>query len=409
LHAYPKLPERNLQEAALKNTERSMITVAPVDGRAAWRAFHRLAYRVYKDDPNWVAPLLLERKLHFDKSHNPFFQHADAAFWVAWRDGIPVGRVTAQIDALHLERYHDATGHFGFIEAVDDPSVFAALLATAETWLKQRGMRRSVGPVSFSMWDEPGLLVEGFEHPPNVLMGHALPYYQKHIVASGYIQVQDLLAYDYEIHQPLPESLQNLVTRVQQKTPFTFRSMRMDKRNFEAEVALLLDIVNDAWADNWGFVPMTQAELDDLAGVFKFLLPPEAIVIAEVDGEAAGFSLMLPNLNEAIRDLKGQLFPFGFIKMLWRLKISGLHSGRMPLMGVRRKWRHSPVGAVVAILIVQHAKIGKYARTGDHGELSWILDSNKPVKHMLAQFGAKLIKRYRIYEKSLEDMQRERI
>lgn len=398
-HARSQLPERHLQQAAAGNTE--PVTVSTVNGRAQWRAFHHLPYSLYKDDPYWVAPLLLERKIHFDKSHNPFFRHAKAEFWLAWRGGAPVGRITAQIDALHLERYHDATGHFGFIEGVDDPEVFAALLGAAEAWLQSEGMRRSVGPVSFSMWDEPGLLVEGFECPPNVLMGHARPYYQQRIAACGYTQVQDLLAYDYVIHQPLSEELQRLVTRVQQKTPFTVRPMRMDKKNFQSEIALLLDIINDAWADNWGFVPMTQAEIDDLAGIFKFLLPPEALVIAEVEGEPAGFGLMLPNLNEAIRDLNGHLFPFGFIKLLWRLKVSGLHSGRMPLMGVRRKWRHSPIGAVVALMIVQHAKIGKYVRPGDRGELSWILDSNERIKHLITQFGGKLLKRYRIYEKAL--------
>jgi hypothetical protein len=366
-----------------------------------WRAFNHLPYEIYRNDPNWVAPLLLERKIHFDPSHNPFFKHAKVRFWLACRDGKPVGRITSQVDALHIERYNDATGHFGFIEGVDDPAVFEALLRTAETWLRSEGMRRSVGPISFSMWDEPGLLVEGFDTPPNVLMGHALPYYQDRIAEQGYGKVQDLLAYDYKIHQTLSPDLQRLVDRMQEKHPVRFRPMRMDSRNFPSEIALLLDIINDAWADNWGFVPMTQAEIDDMAGIFKFLLPPDAVVIAEIDGEPAGFGLMLPNLNEAIRDLKGRLFPFGIFKMLWRLKVAGVRTGRMPLMGVRRKWRHSPVGAVIAVLIVQHSKVSRFARPGESAELSWILDSNERIKHLLTQFGGTLLKRYRIYEKSI--------
>ncbi len=378
------------------------VTVVPVEGRALWRAFHRLPYGLYKNDPNWVAPLLLERQFHFDKSHNPFFQHAKAAFWLALRGGEPVGRITAQIDALHLAQHHDATGHFGFIEGTDDPAVFAALLGTAEAWLRAEGMRRSVGPVSFAMWDEPGLLVEGFDRPPNVMMGHALPYYEKRIVGQGYAQVQDLLAYEYPLDRPFSEEMQRKIARIKQKHEFRFRPMRMDRKNFASEVALILDIVNDAWVDNWGFVPMTRAELDDMAGVFKFLLPPDAAVIAEFDGEAAGFGLMLPNLNETIKDLGGRLLPFGFAKMLWRLKVSGVRSGRLALMGVRRKWRSSPIGAIIALLIIHNAKVSDFARPGEYAELSWILDSNERVKHLLKAFGATVIKRYRIYEKTLD-------
>jgi hypothetical protein len=175
----------------------------------------------------------------------------------------------------------------------------------------------------------------------------------------------------------------------------------MDRKNFPSEIGLILDILNDAWSENWGFVAMTRAELDDLAAVFKFLLRPDAVVIAEYNGEAAGFGIMIPNLNEAIRDLGGRLLPFGFAKMLWRLKVSGVRSGRLALMGVRRKWWTSPVGAIMALLIIEQAKTSDFAHPGVHAELSWILDSNERVKRVLAFFGATVIKRYRIYEKAL--------
>ncbi|MDE2267258.1 MAG: N-acetyltransferase [Alphaproteobacteria bacterium] len=366
-----------------------------------WRAFHRLPYSLYKNDPNWIAPLLLERKIHFDKSHNPFFQHAKAAFWLAYRDGVPVGRITAQIDALHLARYNDATGHFGFIEGIDDPSVFEALLGAAEAWLRSEGMRRSVGPVSFSMWDEPGLLVEGFDRPPAVLMGHALPYYQSHITALGYAQLQDLLAYDYHSNQPAPPAMERVIARAQEKKRFEFRPIRMDSKSFSSEIALLLDIVNDAWSDNWGFVAMTQAEIDDMASTFKILLRPDAVVIAEYDGEAAAFAVTLPDLNAAISDLNGRLLPIGFIKLLWRLKVVGIPSARMALMGVRRKWQNSQIGAALALSIIKEARSNHVARGVVRGELSWILDSNERMKHMLALIGASIYKRYRIYEKAL--------
>ena len=381
--------------------ESHAVTVVPVEGRALWREFHRLPYGLYKDDPNWVAPLLLERKLHFEAAHNPFFQHAKAAFWLALRDGVPVGRITAQIDALHLAQHNDATGHFGFIEAIDDPAVFEALLGTAESWLASEGMRRSVGPVSFAMWDEPGLLVEGFDTPPNVMMGHALPYYQNRITAAGYSQVQDLLAYEYPIHKQHSEEIQRIITRAKQKHQIRLRPGRLDRKNFPAEIELIRDIMNDAWSENWGFVPMTKAEIEDQAMVFKYLLRPDALVIAEYDGEVAGFGIMFPNLNEANRDLGGRLLPFGFAKMLWRLKVSGVRSGRLALMGVRKKWWTSPVGAIMALLIIEQAKTSDFARPGARAELSWILDSNERVKRVLAFFGATIIKRYRIYEKPL--------
>ncbi len=391
-------------EAIAKNAG---LRIVPVEARGQWREFHRLPYSLYKDDPNWVAPLLLERKIHFDKAHNPFFQHAKAAFWLAYRDGVPVGRITAQIDALHLARYNDSTGHFGFIEAIDDPGVFEALLGTAEAWLRSEGMRRCVGPVSFSMWDEPGLLIEGFDRPPAVLMGHALPYYQKHIAALGYTQVQDLLAYDYQLAYerkngvPLPSTMERIIARAQEKHQFRFRPIRMDRKNFASEVALLLEILNDAWSDNWGFVTMTQAEVDDMAAMFKVVLRPDAVVIAEYAGETAGFALTLPDINEAIKDLNGHLLPFGIAKLLWRLKVSGTPSVRMALMGVRRKWQNSPIGAVLALSITQQSRMSQLAHGVVRGELSWILDSNKRMKHMLKFVGGTVYKRYRIYEKAL--------
>ena len=394
-------PEKHLLESTAKNAGRAAVTVVPVEGRALWCAFHRLPYRLYKNDPNWVAPLLLERQLHFDKSRNPFFQHAKAAFWLAYRDGVPVGRITAQIDALHLARYNDATGHFGFIEAIDDPSVFEALLGTAESWLRSEGMRRCVGPVSFSLWDEPGLLVEGFDHPPAVLMSHALPYYQNHIAALGYTQTQDLLAYDYENGKPLPPTMARIIARAQEKHHIQFRTIRMDRKNFKSEVVLLLDVLNDAWSDNWGFIAMTQAEVDDLVAMFKVVLRPEGVVIAEIEGEVAGFALVVPNINEAISDLGGRLFPFGLAKLLWRLKVSGIRTGRMPLMGVRRKWQNTQIGAALALSIIQQIRMSHFKHGIVRGELSWILDSNERMKHMLTLVGGTVYKRYRIYEKTL--------
>jgi hypothetical protein len=233
------------------------------------------------------------------------------------------------------------------------------------------------------------------------MMGHALPYYQKHIAAKGYAPVQDLLAYDYQNGLPLPATMERIIARAQETHRFVFRPVRMDRKNFTSEVALLLDILNDAWSDNWGFIPMTQAEIDEMASVFKLLLRPEAVVIAEYDGEAAAFALTLPNINEAICDLNGRLLPFGFVKLLWRFKVAGIRSGRMVMMGVRRKWQNSHIGAVLAFSIIQHTRMSHLACGVTRAELSWVLDSNERLKHMLTLVGGTVYKRYRIYERAL--------
>lgn len=377
------------------------ITILPVTSKADWHDFHHLPFSVYRDDPNWVAPLLLERQFHFKPDHNAFFKHAKGAFFLAQRDGKPVGRITAQIDALHLAQHNDATGHFGFLEGFDDQDVFNALLNAAESWLKSEGMARALGPVSFNMWDEPGLLVDGFDTPANVLMGHHRPYYQHRIEAAGYRKCQDLLAFEYPVKQPFSEQLQRLVATAQQKHSFVFRPARMDKKNFPNEVALIRDIINDAWAENWGFVPMTEAEVEEIATLFKVFLKPDALVIGEYDGEPIGVAMMLPNLNECIRDLKGKLFPFGILKMLWRLKVRGVRSGRLALMGVRRQYWSSPVGAIIALMMIQTCQKSDFARHVEVGELSWILDSNERIKRVVAMFGATVNKRYRIFEKAI--------
>lgn len=377
------------------------ISLLPAESKSDWRDFHHLPHVVYRDDPNWVPPLFLERKFHFQPGHNAFFKHAKGAFFLARKDGVPVGRITAQIDALHLAQHNDATGHFGFLEAFDDQEVFDALLTAAENWLKTEGMARALGPVSFNMWDEPGLLIEGFETPPNVLMGHHRPYYQHRIAAAGYTKCEDLLAFEYPVKRPFSEQLQRLIATAQKKNSFVFRPARMDKKSFPGEVALIRDIINDAWAENWGFVPMTEAEVEEIATLFKVFLKPDALVIGEYEGEPIGVAMMLPNINECIRDLKGKLFPLGILKMLWRLKVKGVRSGRLALMGVRRRYWNSPVGAIIALMMIQSCQKSSFAANVETCELSWILDSNERIKKVVGMFGATVNKRYRIFEKTL--------
>lgn len=376
-----------------------MLEIIAVDTARQWRTFHRLPYRVYQDDPNWVPPLLLERKMHFSAKHNPFFQHAQAKFWVACRNGIPVGRISAQIDRLHLDRYNDSTGHFGFIEATDDAETFSALLDTAENWLRQAGMVRVLGPVSFSMWDQPGLLVEGFDSPPSVMMGHALPYFATQIEAAGYRREQDLLTYEFDVRAPWPPQAARLLERIRNWSGIVIRNA--SKSAAAEDIAIIHDIINDAWSDNWGFVPMTKAEIDEVGSLIKFLVEDGDIAIAEYKGRPVAFSAIFPNLNEAIRDLGGRLAPFGWIKLLWRLKVAGLRSARMPLMGVRKSFQTSHMGAALALSVIHATRTFNEQQGKILGELSWILERNHRVRHVIELVGGVQRKRYRIYAKAL--------
>lgn len=377
------------------------MQITEVRTPAQWRDFHHLPHRIYRDDPHWVPQLLLERKLHFTPKHNPFFQHAEAEFFLAYDGATPVGRITAQIDQLHLARYHDDTGHFGFIEALDRPDIFAALIESAENWLRHRGMKRVLGPVSFSMWDQPGLLVEGFDTPPSVMMGHARRWYGANIEAAGYAKAEDLLAYIYRVEQGVPPKLPETVDRAVKHWDIRIRPIRRDRRHIDGEIALMLDIINDAWSNNWGFVEMTKAEMADFAAILKLLLRPGDVAIGEYRGQPAAFAAIFPNLNEAIRDLNGRLLPFGWAKLLWRLKVRRPRSARMPLLGVRKEFQNSMLGAGLALSCLYTAATFNGQHGVTEGELSWILERNKRVRQVIDMAGAIPYKRYRIYEKAI--------
>jgi hypothetical protein len=375
--------------------------IVPATTRAAMRDFHRVPYRVYQGDPNWVPPLLLERHAHFTPSLNPFFRHASARFWVAYRDGEPAGRITAQIDRLHLERHNDASGHFGFLEALDDSELFVRLLTTAEEWLRSNGIKRALGPVSFAMWDQAGLLIDGFDTPPYFMMGHARPYFQSHIQAAGYRAVQDLLAYEYSRYTLLPPTAIRAIRRARESPDVEIRPIRKARKQIDREIAILMDVINDAWSDNWGFVPITAAEMHDIRLMVCLALRSGDVAIAEYKGEPVAFALVMPDFNEAIRDLGGRLFPFGWAKALWRLNVAGTRRTRMPFMGVRKKLQSTPLGAALALAVISAVREFNIEHGAHYGELSWVLDQNEPVKHIISLVGARKHKRYRIYEKQI--------
>lgn len=370
-----------------------MVSVA--DGRSR-RAFLRLPWALYRDDAAWVPPLLVERRYHLSP-RRPYFRHARARFWVAYRGGTPVGRISAQIDRLHLERYADATGFFGLLEAEDDPATFRALFAAAEAWLAAEGMRQAAGPFSLSINEECGLLVEGFDAPPMVLMPHGRPYYPGRVEEQGYRPEKDLLAYRLVEDLHIPEVLRAAGAKAGRQV--TVRPLR--RARLREELAILRDIFEDAWAANWGFVPFTEAEFNELGWVLRFVVDDRFVQVAELEGEPVGMLVLLPNVHEAIRDLDGRLLPLGWLRLAWRLGVRTPRTGRVVLMGVRRRWQRTALGLAVAVLMIDAARSAGLARGLREVELSWILEDNRGMRSILEAIGSRPSKRYRLYRKPL--------
>lgn len=373
-----------------------MLQVNPVNDRRQLRQFIRLPWSIYSNDPVWVPPLLLERKEHLSP-RNPYFDHAQYQSWIAYRDGNAVGRISAQIDQLHLEHHQENEGFFGMIEAEDNAETFKALLNTAETWLRDHGMHRILGPYNLSINQESGLLVDGFDTPPYLMMGHARPYYRTRIEENGYQKAKDLFAYIIDANFDHSAAMRAIVKRAKKRV--TVRSLR--KSNYYEEMKIIEDIFNDAWSENWGFIPFTEAEFKQLAKDFKLILDLELIKIAEVDGTPAAFMVTVPNINEAIRDLNGRLLPFGWIKLLWRLKVRYPQTARIPFMGVRKQYHGSLLGAALAFMVIIDGQPHGIKRGLKKVELSWILEDNKGTRDIIESIGAVVYKRYRIYSKDL--------
>jgi GNAT superfamily N-acetyltransferase len=374
------------------------MQLVPVSSRAELERFIRLPMRLNAGDPNYIPPLLQERREALSPKANPYFAHATVQLWLAVQGDRDVGRISAQIDDLAPRDAGAPMGHFGLLAAEDDPAVFAALFRTAEAWLRERGCRRAVGPFNLSINEEAGLLVAGRETPPMVMMGHDPAYVGPQIEAQGYRKAKDLYAYACDLSTDLPPSV---LRRVRRGPPPGVRLRPLDMRRYDDEVAALTEILNDAWAGNWGFTPTTEAETRQLAKALKPVADPRMAWFGEIDGETAGFVVFLPNVNEAISDLGGRLLPFGWAKLLWRLKVRGLKSLRVPLMGVRRKFAGELRGQLLPFLLID-AAYGQARRQGyQRGELSWILEDNFPMRRIAEASGAAIYKTYRIYEKPL--------
>ncbi|MCR5876109.1 dATP pyrophosphohydrolase [Phenylobacterium sp. J426] len=375
----------------------SSVRLLPVRTPAELERFIRVPMRLQANDPNYIAPLMLERREALSAKTNPFFQHAEVQFWLAVKDGRDVGRISAQIDQLNPQT-GEGYGNFGLIAAEDDPEVFAALFGAAEAWLRERGCKAALGPVNLSTNEEVGLLVEGHDTPPMVLMGHDAPFTGARIEGQGYAKAKDIYAYECSVDHDLPPAI---LRRVRKPAADGVVLRTLDMKRFEAEVRTLTDILNDAWAGNWGFTPTTEAETKQLATALKMVIDPRLTWFAEIDGEPAGFMVLLPNVNEAIADLKGRLVPFGWAKLLWRLKVGRVKSGRVPLMGVKRKFASTHRGQLLPFQLIDAVVLAARKLGYKRYELSWILEDNAPMRRICEAGGARIYKTYRLYEKAL--------
>jgi hypothetical protein len=381
-------------------SEPAAIRIERVTNRKALKTFVGLPAPLYRDDPVWVAPLMFERLNLLAKDKNPYFEHAAADYWIAYRDGEPVGRISAQIDELAQRGHGQGTGHFGFVEAPDDPAVFRALFETAEAWLRGRGMVRVLGPFNLSINEECGLLIDGFEDRPRIMTSHARPYYAARIEGLGYRKAKDLWAYDLDAVAELPKNVLRIVRKAEAHHRLQVRNLRRKRMSDDFEI--IRDIFNDAWSNNWGYVPFTEAEIAKMRADLRPLLYEHSGKIAYWDGEPAAFMLVLPDLNELIADLHGRLAPFGWAKLAWRVLRRRFPCVRVPLMGVRKRYQHRSPGAFMALLLIEQHRVEWRRRHGlVRGELSWILEDNESMKGIADSIVGVHYKTYRIYEKAL--------
>lgn len=379
----------------MQAAEPGRVTIEEVRTKRGRDDFLRLPALLYETDPNWVPNLLFLQRETISAKHNPFFEHGEAALFLAKRQGEVVGRISAQIDRRHNEFHGEATGFFGFFEAIADGEVSGALLAEAETWLRARNMERCRGPLSFSIDEEAGLLVDGFDQTPMIGMPYARPEYGPLIEAAGFGKAMDLLAYRWDLHD-LPERIMEAMEKTKRVPGLSLRKINM--RHLNDEVKILLDIYSQSWKDNWGYVPVSERAARKMASDMRLIADPNLVRIAEMDGEPAGVVVGIPNLYEAIRDFKGLLDPWKALKLLWRLKIKGVETGRVMLFGVKPKFRTRELYGL-PFLLLHELYLGGMKRGYKWCEESWVLENNARLNALMPYWGAYVYKRYRIYEK----------
>ena len=380
------------------------IVITPVTDKAGRELFVDVGREFAAQTPNSVPQLRSEQLELVNPDKNPFFEHARVQLYIAYRDGKPVGRISAHIDELALELpveqgFGPGTGMFGYFDAQDE-MVAADLLRTAENWLREQGMTRCLGPISMSIWEEPGLLTYGHEHAPIIMMGHHPAHYQGWIEGDGYMPAKKLLTFDLDVTQEFPPIVRRIVQSGERNERINMRDA--DKKNFESEVRIILHILNDAWSDNWGFVPFTEREIAYAAKKLKPLVHPELIKIVELDGAPAAFLITFPDVNGVLKNINGKMWPFGWIKLLkWSFKPKG-SAMRVPLMGVLKEHHNTRLASQLAFMMIDSVRRNAHEIFGTtYGEIGWILDDNQGMIAIADMIKSKVNREYLIYQKSL--------
>lgn len=372
------------------------LEIRPVSGGGELRQFIGLPFRLYQGAEQWVPPLIGERKRHLDRKRNPFFLHAEAEYFLAWREGRVVGRITAQVDRRFNEFQDNDWGSFGFLECEEDQELCEALLETAADWLRERGRSRMIGPLDFSTNHECGMLVEGFEHSPQILENWHHPYYDEMLKAAGCEKAMDL--YKWSLHvsargEVMPVIF-DLANKLKAQHGITIRGMQ--RRNMQSEIDKFMEIYNAAWERNWGFVPLSEAEVHHYANELKPILDENWAMVAETeDGETVGVALTLPDYNQVLKRVGGSLLPFGWLRAA--LETPKIDAVRVFALGVKPSYQHT---GVAAGLYKRHFEMAA-STPQSGGEMGWILETNKPMNMAMEAMGGEIVKKYRIYGRDL--------
>lgn len=367
------------------------FTLIPVTHKKDLSDFITLPWKIHKGNPVWIPPLISEEKKLFNPKVHPFYLHSDVELYLVRNNyGRPVGRIAGIINHNHNQFHNEKTGFFGFLETINSSEVTKLLLDKVRSYLKSKGMERIRGPMSFSTNEQCGLLIEGFDHPPVIMMPYNPPYYPALLASYGLTKAKDLYAYEVDRSVTIPEKFLKVAERIKAKQGISFR--HFDLKKFDREIEIIKQVYNEAWSQNWGFVPMTDAEFKHLAHSLKKLIDPDLVFIAEIKGEPAGFSLALPDYNMVLKHLNGRIFPLGIFKLLWySRKIKTL---RLITLGLVKKYQKRGLD------VLFYLETNKYglARSYERAELSWVLEDNDLMNRTILSLGARLYKKYRIYE-----------
>ena len=380
----------------------SSVEILPVEGKAMTRRFLAVPDAVYASDEHWRPQLSFERAAHLDPAKNPGAASVkNRQLFLAMRGGQDIGRIAAFTNPAHNAHSKSNDGFFGFFDCVAEAPIGMALLDAAETWLRSRNVDKMIGPAQWSVNEECGLLIDGFDTPPVVMMPHGHAAYKEMIEAQGFAKATDMLAFQAELAAgyPRPKMTQMMVKAAERNKDITIRPMRSSK--FRDEVDVVMGVFNDAWSENWGFVPFSDDQISHMAKEIKPIMFKEGLWVGEYKGEPIAYIWMIPDLNEAIRDLKGSLFPFGWAKLLWRLKVSGVKQARIPLMGLRKEYHNTRAGLSIVAALCETVFEAARQKGFTHCELSWVLEDNPGMISICEQASAKAYKTYRMYEKTL--------